>query len=135
LACNRTRDNHVVLRVTHGAGERSRVAHDFSDAQEAAAITVSPLVAVDVAGSDSLVTEKLSPSFKDDGRRQDECEVYSEPSSVLSDSKSLKRLAGGLGFEPRLAESESAVLPLDDPPPAIRRAPARPICGLGRHGV
>src|SRR5579883_2142595 len=30
---------------------------------------------------------------------------------------SLKNLAGGLGFEPRLAESESAVLPLDDPPP------------------
>ena len=28
-----------------------------------------------------------------------------------------QRLAGGLGFEPRLAESESAVLPLDDPPP------------------
>ena len=27
-----------------------------------------------------------------------------------------KRLAGGLGFEPRQAESESAVLPLDDPP-------------------
>jgi hypothetical protein len=27
-------------------------------------------------------------------------------------------VAGGLGFEPRLAESESAVLPLDDPPPA-----------------
>ena len=26
------------------------------------------------------------------------------------------QLAGGLGFEPRLAESESAVLPLDDPP-------------------
>jgi hypothetical protein len=25
-------------------------------------------------------------------------------------------LAGGLGFEPRPAESESAVLPLDDPP-------------------
>src|SRR5262245_50296516 len=25
-------------------------------------------------------------------------------------------LAGGLGFEPRQAESESAVLPLDDPP-------------------
>src|SRR6185295_10422452 len=29
-------------------------------------------------------------------------------------------MAGGLGFEPRLTESESAVLPLDDPPP-IRR--------------
>ena len=28
-----------------------------------------------------------------------------------------KQVAGGLGFEPRLAESESAVLPLDDPPP------------------
>ena len=26
-------------------------------------------------------------------------------------------MAGGLGFEPRLTESESAVLPLDDPPP------------------
>ena len=25
-------------------------------------------------------------------------------------------LAGGLGFEPRLTESESVVLPLDDPP-------------------
>jgi hypothetical protein len=28
------------------------------------------------------------------------------------------KLAGGLGLEPRLAESESAVLPLDDPPTA-----------------
>lgn len=31
-------------------------------------------------------------------------------------SKYLILLAGGLGFEPRLTESESAVLPLDDPP-------------------
>ena len=31
-------------------------------------------------------------------------------------------VAGGLGFEPRQAESESAVLPLDDPPePGVRR--------------
>jgi hypothetical protein len=30
--------------------------------------------------------------------------------------KLLISLAGGLGFEPRQAESESAVLPLDDPP-------------------
>ena len=29
-------------------------------------------------------------------------------------------VAGGLGFEPRQAESESAVLPLDDPPPGWR---------------
>jgi exopolyphosphatase/guanosine-5'-triphosphate,3'-diphosphate pyrophosphatase len=28
----------------------------------------------------------------------------------------MNRMAGGLGFEPRQAESESAVLPLDDPP-------------------
>ena len=27
-----------------------------------------------------------------------------------------KEMAGGQGFEPRQAESESAVLPLDDPP-------------------
>ncbi len=27
-----------------------------------------------------------------------------------------KEMAGGLGFEPRLVESESTVLPLDDPP-------------------
>jgi hypothetical protein len=31
-----------------------------------------------------------------------------------------KEVAGGLGFEPRLAESESAVLPLDDPPPGLK---------------
>src|SRR5262249_16709993 len=34
-------------------------------------------------------------------------------------------LAGGLGFEPRLAESESAVLPLDDPPPRAAIGPDR----------
>src|ERR1700722_1338450 len=38
------------------------------------------------------------------------------------------KMAGGLGFEPRLAESESAVLPLDDPPNplplGVLRAPA-----------
>ena len=42
-------------------------------------------------------------------------------SALLRDSTfvrnfSVKKLVGGLGFEPRLAESESAVLPLDDPP-------------------
>ena len=31
-------------------------------------------------------------------------------------------VAGGLGFEPRLTESESAVLPLDDPPKLDRAA-------------
>lgn len=30
--------------------------------------------------------------------------------------KLLAHMAGGLGFEPRLVESESTVLPLDDPP-------------------
>jgi hypothetical protein len=38
------------------------------------------------------------------------------------------RLVGGLGFEPRLTESESVVLPLDDPP--IPAAPS-PICPGG----
>ena len=33
--------------------------------------------------------------------------------------KKINRVAGGQGFEPRQAESESAVLPLDDPP-AVR---------------
>jgi hypothetical protein len=57
-------------------------------------------------------------------------------------NNSLKRLAGGLGFEPRLAESESAVLPLDDPPPGARwagklatiRLYISPPAGLGRGG-
>src|SRR5664279_4588350 len=34
-------------------------------------------------------------------------------------------MAGGLGFEPRLAESESAVLPLDDPPIRVKRLALR----------
>src|SRR5687768_7455475 len=36
--------------------------------------------------------------------------------------RSRRRLAGELGFEPRLAESESAVLPLDDSPSALGAA-------------
>ena len=39
-----------------------------------------------------------------------------------------KGLAGGLGFEPRLAESESAVLPLDDPPTGGLPITGRGIC-------
>ena len=31
-------------------------------------------------------------------------------------------MAGGQGFEPRQAESESAVLPLDDPPAVLMEA-------------
>jgi hypothetical protein len=43
-------------------------------------------------------------------------------------TKPMKTLAGGLGFEPRQAESESAVLPLDDPPSRwARRRRAAPI--------
>jgi hypothetical protein len=48
----------------------------------------------------------------------------------------VKFLAGGLGFEPRLTESESAVLPLDDPPtyPGRREAgtfPRKAKCAVG----
>src|SRR5208282_2366310 len=35
------------------------------------------------------------------------------------------KMAGGLGFEPRPAESESAVLPLDDPPRYAGPPPGR----------
>src|SRR3954454_15623334 len=40
------------------------------------------------------------------------------PPCLLATGRKAERnqVAGGLGFEPRLAESESAVLPLDDPP-------------------
>ena len=42
----------------------------------------------------------------------------------------MRVLAGGLGFEPRLAESESAVLPLDDPPRIEFRKTLRPALSL-----
>src|ERR1700685_3389387 len=46
----------------------------------------------------------------------------------MSPVQTAAKMAGGLGFEPRLAESESAVLPLDDPPNplplGVLRAPA-----------
>lgn len=44
-----------------------------------------------------------------------------------------QEMAGGLGFEPRLAESESAVLPLDDPPAGARRAVYGARIGLVRR--
>ena len=40
---------------------------------------------------------------------------------------SILELAGGLGFEPRLTESESVVLPLDDPPTS--KQAALPVAG------
>src|SRR3984885_1721152 len=39
-------------------------------------------------------------------------------------------VAGGLGFEPRLAESESAVLPLDDPPAVLTLGVLRAATGF-----
>src|ERR1700722_20343875 len=39
-------------------------------------------------------------------------------------------MAGGLGFEPRLAESESAVLPLDDPPAGLTLGVLRAATGF-----
>ncbi len=43
--------------------------------------------------------------------REDRRRVFAYSSLIL--------LAGGPGFEPRLTESESAVLPLNYPPPAL----------------
>jgi hypothetical protein len=40
---------------------------------------------------------------------------------IVSSQTHFARLAGRLGFEPRLAESESAVLPLDDLPKRFSR--------------
>ncbi len=39
-----------------------------------------------------------------------------EKKSDLTTFKQDKKMAGGLGFEPRLIDPESTVLPLDDPP-------------------
>src|SRR6202047_5378329 len=41
-------------------------------------------------------------------------------------------VAGGPGFEPRLTESESAVLPLNYPPPAPRKKPKRGLVAAAR---
>ena len=41
---------------------------------------------------------------------------WRKPPARAGPSEGPHGLAGGLGFEPRLTESESAVLPLDDPP-------------------
>src|SRR5262249_47516786 len=45
---------------------------------------------------------------------------------TLCSVKAAGGLVGGLGFEPRLAESESAVLPLDDPPARVATTPVAP---------
>ena len=58
---------------------------------------------------------------------RDTCETKLKRRGMKYRSNSLISLAGGLGFEPRQAESESAVLPLDDPPKLrIGRAQAHP---------
>src|SRR5262245_61663494 len=49
--------------------------------------------------------------------RYNRCAILWVPSDQEARKGKCDQLAGGLGFEPRLAESESAVLPLDDPPP------------------
>src|SRR5262245_25997897 len=50
-------------------------------------------------------------------------EAQCAPAKPLQNGKSAgDQLAGGLGFEPRLTESESAVLPLNYPPMGVVRA-------------
>src|SRR5580700_372115 len=66
------------------------------------------------APSASSKREQIVPNDRPKAR----CRSISTGSKVQRN-----QLAGGLGFEPRLAESESAVLPLDDPPSA--EAPGR----------
>ena len=38
---------------------------------------------------------------------------------VTETFKPERKMAGGLGFEPRYPDPESGVLPLDDPPPTV----------------
>ena len=58
-----------------------------------------------------------------DNSNNTDCSLkYSEGKiKKISCSQNSEKLAGGRGFEPRLAESESAVLPLDDPPSGMRQ--------------
>lgn len=44
----------------------------------------------------------------------------------------LGRLAGGLGLEPRLEESESSILPLDDPPIFLKKKYLATLDGWGQ---
>ena len=46
-----------------------------------------------------------------------------------------RKVAGGPGFEPRLTESESAVLPLNYPPSMARRAPLGQCCNIEGRGL
>ena len=58
-------------------------------------------------------------------------EEGSKDAEIRQLKRDLVRVAGGLGFEPRQAESESAVLPLDDPP----TSPGGPRGGLAARAV
>jgi hypothetical protein len=51
--------------------------------------------------------------------------AYGEPNQNVVFDNLLHELAGGPGFEPGLTESESAILPLNHPPPDV---------GLGKVG-
>jgi hypothetical protein len=66
---------------------------------------------------------------KSAANRRNTCNPRSAKSTSTSRHKGLNShwiwLAGELGFEPRLAESESAVLPLDDSPPSRFSAHSR----------
>ena len=53
--------------------------------------------------------------------------------TTASPVRTLCEVAGGEGFEPPLAESESAVLPLDDPP--VVQVPVNPDYSTGHAGT
>ena len=62
----------------------------------------------------------LAAHFSMRARKTKEAAAYATASFIL---------AGGLGFEPRLTESESVVLPLDDPPSAGAGVFFKQACG------
>src|ERR1700733_15153688 len=74
---------------------------------------------------DGWIARRRGKSMRGDRPRRRAARIRHQAVQVTSTAQ----VAGGLGFEPRLAESESAVLPLDDPPNplplGVLRAPAR----------
>ena len=64
---------------------------------------------------------RLKWRWRRSGCSADACRTHVDPceqhaTEVRTENTSMISMAGGLGFEPRLTESESAVLPLNYPP-------------------
>jgi hypothetical protein len=89
-----------------------------------------------MAGGEGLTRSKLLLANLRLRRRVGRTGFCIQPSPIYKNKKAPQGglfifMAGGEGFEPPLAESESAVLPLDDPPIALQIFNSSPIPGEG----